>query len=218
MKILTRQVQMAADHLRPRLHWCPAGAFVFLPLHAAGIWTGPLSDQTGSSDYVVSSYTPTISALSRCRRNLIVKRLDEIRMLLKAAPLSPGMVVLDNVRSEVANVADTIRDTSLTVLAHEAHDYATIEGVTRLLPHADIVHLACHGVQDPRDPLQSGFCLQDGKLTVQRLMDLKPPLASLAFLSACETAKGAENQPDQTVHLAAAMLFCGFRSVIGTMW
>jgi hypothetical protein len=39
----------------------------------------------------------------------------------------------------------------------------------------------------------------------------------LAFLSACQTAKGDEDMPDQAVHLAASMLFCGFKSVIATM-
>lgn len=38
------------------------------------------------------------------------------------------------------------------------------------------------------------------------------------LLSACETATGDSEQPDQAVHLAAAMLFVGFRSVIATMW
>jgi CHAT domain-containing protein len=37
-------------------------------------------------------------------------------------------------------------------------------------------------------------------------------------MSACETAKGDQKQPDQVVHLAAAMLFAGFQSVVGTMW
>jgi CHAT domain-containing protein len=41
---------------------------------------------------------------------------------------------------------------------------------------------------------------------------------SLAFLSACETAKGDNGTPDEAMHLAGVMLFAGFRSVIGTMW
>jgi CHAT domain-containing protein len=49
-------------------------------------------------------------------------------------------------------------------------------------------------------------------------MRLRLPHAVLAFLSACQTAQGSEKQPDQAVHLAASMLFCGFRSVVGTMW
>jgi CHAT domain-containing protein len=60
--------------------------------------------------------------------------------------------------------------------------------------------------------------LQDGRLTIKEIMQLNLPRAALAFLSACQTAKGDKNAPDQAVHLAASMLFCGFRSVIGTMW
>jgi CHAT domain-containing protein len=50
------------------------------------------------------------------------------------------------------------------------------------------------------------------------LMQLKLPKALFAFLSACETAQGDREQPDQAIHLAAAMLFTGFRSVVATMW
>jgi CHAT domain-containing protein len=81
-----------------------------------------------------------------------------------------------------------------------------------------MLHLSCHGVQDASHPLQSGFYLHDGKLTIAELMKLNLSNASIAFLSACETAKGDGNQPDEIVHLAAAMLFCGFRSIVGTLW
>jgi CHAT domain-containing protein len=46
-------------------------------------------------------------------------------------------------------------------------------------------------------------------------MGLRLPSSVFAFLSACETAKGSSQQG---VHLSTAMLFCGFRSVIGTLW
>ena len=58
----------------------------------------------------------------------------------------------------------------------------------------------------------------DEMLTVSQLLSLNLSRAFFAFLSACETAKGDEKQPDQAIHLAATMLFVGFRSVIGTMW
>ncbi|KAJ7226876.1 hypothetical protein GGX14DRAFT_348119 [Mycena pura] len=32
------------------------------------------------------------------------------------------------------------------------------------------------------------------------------------------TAKGDEKVPDEAIHLAATMLFTGFRGVVGTMW
>jgi CHAT domain-containing protein len=40
-----------------------------------------------------------------------------------------------------------------------------------------------------------------------------------AFLSACHTAAiNVDNTPDEAIHLAAALQFCGFRSVVGTLW
>jgi CHAT domain-containing protein len=86
------------------------------------------------------------------------------------------------------------------------------------LPAATILHLACHGYQNPENPLDSGFVMRDAMLTVSDIMALRLPNALLAFLSACETAKGDEQQPGQAVHLAATMLFAGFKSVVGTMW
>ncbi|KAJ7123558.1 hypothetical protein C8R44DRAFT_784007, partial [Mycena epipterygia] len=41
---------------------------------------------------------------------------------------------------------------------------------------------------------------------------------TLAFLSACETAKGDDTVPDEAMHLAATLLFAGFRGVVATMW
>ncbi|KAJ6522099.1 hypothetical protein DFH09DRAFT_938562 [Mycena vulgaris] len=40
----------------------------------------------------------------------------------------------------------------------------------------------------------------------------------LAVLRACQTAMGDEKLPDEAVHLAASLLFAGFRSVVATMW
>jgi hypothetical protein len=46
----------------------------------------------------------------------------------------------------------------------------------------------------------------------------KPPYAEFAFLSACHTADGDEETPDEVIHLAAGLQFSGFKSVIGTLW
>ncbi|KAI0303276.1 hypothetical protein B0F90DRAFT_1626675, partial [Multifurca ochricompacta] len=45
------------------------------------------------------------------------------------------------------------------------------------------------------------------------------PSAEFAFLSACHTAEATdESIVDEALHLTAAMQYCGFRSVVGTMW
>jgi CHAT domain-containing protein len=90
---------------------------------------------------------------------------------------------------------------------------------TAALPAANLVHIACHGLQHTSEPLKSAFHLgDDDMLSVSDLMKLDLKCAFLAFLSACETAKGDHDQPGQAIHLAATMLFVGFKSVVATMW
>jgi CHAT domain-containing protein len=90
--------------------------------------------------------------------------------------------------------------------------------VLRLMPEATVLHLACHGVQNAKDPLKSGFIMHDKMMEVADLMRLNLPKARLAFLSACDTAQGDMERPDEALHLAATMLYAGFKSVVGTMW
>jgi hypothetical protein len=45
---LTHVEQKTIGQWRPHLHWCVNGDFVFLPLHASGIYAGP---ETGCPDY-----------------------------------------------------------------------------------------------------------------------------------------------------------------------
>jgi CHAT domain-containing protein len=131
---------------------------------------------------------------------------------------NPAMPVLWNVDEEIQQVASVAEEAQVAVNQDCVKGPATVARVAESLQSAPFAHIACHGIQNPTDALSSGFCLQDGDLTVSRLMELDLENAFLAFLSACETARGDAEQPDQTVHLAATMLFVGFRSVIATMW
>jgi CHAT domain-containing protein len=210
--------QKAKGHDRPRVVLCPTGPFTFLPLHAAGIHCGDMAARECVSDYVVCSYVPTLLALQRARKGASPKHPGDLSILAIAEGSAPGMPALDRVDQEVRSVCESAEKASLRVLSTRTTGTSTIQHAISNFADADIVHLACHGVQDAKDALQSGFCLGDGRLTVAELMKLKLPGPFLAFLSACETAKGDETLPDQTVHLAAAMLFCGFQNVIGTMW
>jgi CHAT domain-containing protein len=191
---------------------------MFLPLHAAGMYD--VRNVECCADYVVSSYTPTLTALSRAQKsNPCVSKLD-VKLSLTAvtnardATLSP----LWNVEEEIRQVRATAEEANICVVNNRVDEDAVITGVTDAFKRANMVHIACHGIQDQANALSSGFCLSDGNLTVSRLMELDLKDVFFAFLSACETAKGDENQPDQIVHLAATMLFVGFPSVVATMW
>jgi CHAT domain-containing protein len=68
--------------------------------------------------------------------------------------------------------------------------------------------------------------LSDGHLDMSHIMHIlvvahthmMKNSMKLAFLSACETAKGDANTPDEAMHLAASLLFAGFGGVVATMW
>jgi len=95
---------------------------------------------------------------------------------------------------------------------------ASVDAVASNLSVVSIVHFACHGNQDPSKPLDTGLQIEDKVLSISRIMKETVPNGSLAFLSACETAKGDEKIPDEAMSLAASLLFSGFRSVVATMW
>jgi CHAT domain-containing protein len=123
-----------------------------------------------------------------------------------------------NVRKELAYI-ETVASTNhfghtVEIIATEA----TVERVTKRIKTASFVHLACHGLQHRTNALESGFYLSDDRLDISKLMELQLDRPWFAYLSACETAKGDTEQPDQVMHLAAAMLFAGFKHVVATMW
>jgi CHAT domain-containing protein len=123
---------------------------------------------------------------------------------------------LPKVEDEVKAVAGIVASTA-GIVANDFHTPTTVESVPKQASSAHVLHLACHSHQH-EDPLKSCFALSDGHLTISALMKLKLPKAMFAYLSACETAQGDKKQPDQAVHLAASLPFCGFRSVVATMW
>ncbi|KAI0026992.1 CHAT domain-containing protein, partial [Vararia minispora EC-137] len=201
----------------PHVTWCPTGPLAFLPIHAAGIYgrRGMPDDGRKLFDIVVSSYTPTLSALLRPPR-MFVDGWPSIKALVVSQPKTPHMSMLPGVTSEVVNVRKHLGGQ----IEHLDDKDATVEVVLRAMKddHCQLIHLACHGIQDAVDPTKSAFALYDGRLTLSQLMSSSVRNAELAFLSACETSTGDEKLPEEAVHLAAGMLAVGCRSVIGTMW
>jgi CHAT domain-containing protein len=170
---------------------------------------------------MVSSYTPSLSTLLRVKSHQGPQSIpwSNVNSLLVSAPHVPDLPPLLKADEEVQHVVNLVRihsNTSNGDLGGISTE-TLVKPVMDKLPSSHILHLACHGRQH-KNPLESHFALTDGPLSIEALMGLNLPNAMLAFLSACDTAKGDRNQPDQAVHLAASLLFCGFKSVIGTMW
>lgn len=172
------------------------------------------------SNYVVSSSTPTLSALYRQLTEVAAKSDIEgvavPSMLLAAQPESVGHASLPNAIREIECVQNLVpREVPLHITDTQG---ITVDVALNRIAHVHLLHLACHGHQDQENPLNSGFELQDGRLTLGQLMHLNTPNAQLAYLSACETAGLDESRPDEGLNLAGTMIFVGFKSVIGTLW
>ncbi|KAG1851690.1 TPR-like protein [Suillus subluteus] len=93
-----------------------------------------------------------------------------------------------------------------------------LQGVLDALNHNQWLHLACHGMPNQTQPFESSFAMRDGPLMIKDIIRSDWQNLEFAFLSTCRTAVGDENSPHESIHLAAAMQFSGFRSVIGSMW
>ncbi|KAG1753280.1 CHAT domain-containing protein [Suillus lakei] len=60
--------------------------------------------------------------------------------------------------------------------------------------------------------------MRDGPLMIKDIIRSHWQNPGFAFSSACHTTVGDERSPDEAIHLAAAMQFSGFCSVIGSIW
>jgi CHAT domain-containing protein len=192
---------------------------VFLPVHAAGCYDAQHS-QPGHkvSDYVVSSYVPTLSILAPSP-NPDVAPSGDLRLLAVRQPPSDGLSRLPGVSTELEHIREVIRNSPSTRTALLESSVGTVEEVLTLMKESDWVHFACHGIQDATSPTMSGLCLADRRrLKISDIIALSRPHGGLAFLSACQTAMGEERLSDEAIHIAAGMLFAGYGGVIGTMW
>ncbi|KAG8942254.1 hypothetical protein FRC03_003473 [Tulasnella sp. 419] len=193
-----------------RIWWCPTSHLAMLPLHAAGHYR---RDRPNLPDFYISSYTPTLTALLRSRETNLSRAPSGIPQLLVVAQ----SLVIDQPRiPSVQSEVETVEKIAPRVDVLHGQNI-TRDSVLTFLHDHPWVHFTCHGSQKPR-PFDSCFHLYDEPLTLMDIMQARLPNAQYAFLSACHSAAGDTDKPDETIHLAAALQFSGFRSVIGTMY
>jgi CHAT domain-containing protein len=200
--------------IRPgsRIWWCPTAEFTLLPLHAAGLYE---KKSYNLSRYYISSYTPTLAALIRARQQV-------------AQPASTPHFVAIGQRypykgEELPHVTDELGDiakrvTPILPFTSLKDGDATVERALDALRQHHWVHLACHGMPNREKPFDSSFAMRNGPLTITNIIRPRLQNQEFAFLSACHTTVGHASSPDESIHLAAAMQFSGFCSVIGSMW
>ncbi len=190
-----------------RIWWCPTGAATLLPLHAAGDY-----GKRGQTlpDQFISSYTATLTSLIRARAHLSPGVMVTQDLLILGQSQDP---TLPAASTEIKAIQRIVKNASLL----DGVD-ATSDSSVRSMTQHSWVHLVCHGSVDERRPFGSHFSLSDGSLTILDIARQNIPDAYSAFLSACHSAEGNRERPDEALHLTAGMQFAGFRSVVGTLW
>jgi len=175
---------------------------------------GPIPSDVGPPRYFldvyIPSYTPSLSALIESHKpgSQVIGKPS----ILLVAQLDENM---PQALKEMKVVQDT--NTQVTTLLSEK---ATPDAVLARLRDHPFAHIVCHGILEPGKPFETSFKLHRGKrLQLLDIVQSQLPDAEFAFLSACHTAELTdESMSGEVLHLTAAMQFCGFRSVVGTMW
>lgn len=201
----------------------PHGALAYLPFSAL---VDPVSDR-----YLVERYdlllSPSAASLAAVRQS----RPERGDGFAATSVFAPFPEELPGTRAEVE---------ALGHLGDSARSYvgaaATERALRRALAEPRPVHVATHGILNPRSPMFSRLDVaraqagpdgavpadDDGRLEVHELLDLTIR-SPLVFLSGCETGAGAAwstsfNRGDDYATLAEAFLFAGARNVVSTLW
>jgi len=193
-----------------RIWFCPTSVFCSLPLHAMGPIRSEGPIKFYFSDLYIPSYTPTLGALIESRKPR-AQPLDQPSMLLVIQPDAKMPKALEEM-----HVIQSIGMSTVTLLWETATPSAVLEH----LKDYPFVHISSHGKLETGKPFDAFFKLYEGsRLTLLDIVRSRLPAAEFAFLSACHTAEHtAESIADEGLHLAGAVQYCGFRSVVGTMW
>ncbi|KAF5309727.1 hypothetical protein D9611_014438 [Ephemerocybe angulata] len=208
-------VGQATGEVPPRVWWCPTGPLSFLPLHAAGIYRG--SNRESVFDYVVSSYTPTVTTITDRVKSCHSSDGKGSGLFLTSQPNAPGAFPIPGTTKEVRAIFNKAKESGVRTLKLEG-DAMTVGECLQHMQDFSSIHLACHGSQNAAEPLQSRFLFHQGSLELGTILQSNLKNADLAFLSACQTSTGQEKLSDEAVHLTAGMLAAGYRRVLGTMW
>ncbi|WP_367575191.1 CHAT domain-containing protein [Streptomyces griseoaurantiacus] len=208
----------AGSARRPRLWWCPTGPFSGLPLHASAALDAIPDRTLGAAsvlDLVVSSYTPTLTALHRAQG---AELPASPRVLAVGLRDTPGLTRLAAAAREMRAVrewapgASELNDREATraaVLAGiESHDWFHFAG-----------HAQQHAAADDNGALMCHDYQEEGPLTMSDIAECRSRSQSfLAYLSACETGRGRSTLADQALHVAGALQSAGFAHVIASFW
>ena len=210
----------------PRIWWISNGRMGMMPIHAAGDYAS--NPKVITSNYVISSYTPTIKSLAYARRKVSeVHGRPGNNVLIVGNSLGtsriPSKGGLSEVRAETEVIGRIVKGAIDTVcsIPHPPLKKTVLDN----LSSCNIAHFSCHGVNDPGNPCNSHLLLpgpggaEADPLRIKELSNRNLDRSMLAYLSACHTANyTSDTLLDESIHIASGFQLAGFPHVVGTLW
>lgn len=200
----------------PRIYWVASGFLALMPLHAA------CDDLDFAMNHAVSTYIPTLKALQLSRSLAPTTANLKQKLMIVTVPDAPEERPL-HLEQELEDIKSVASSTQAFSVQHL--DSPQKRDIIDNLPNNTMVHFACHGYADARNPSNGGLLvgvLPSGKSDLLSVADLARSRwqnLRLAYLSACSTARNADqNLLDESIHIASTFGLIGFPHVIGTLW
>ena len=162
----------------------------------------------------IQSYITTLDSLIKARvpKHSITSSIGLTVIGIRDIPGKPHLH-LPSVNKELHSIKKVIPSANIL---HNSK--ATVSSVLETIENYEWLHLACHGEQDGVTPLNSCLHLYDDSLSLSQILSKDLPKAQFAFLSACQTAMGSSDLPNESLHLAGGFIVAGCQATIGTLW
>ena len=189
----------------------PVGHLALLPLHLAR-----RADSSAATGYRYLIDDRSIAILP----SAAYVPAEGIKDSRADTPLSAAIIeawdpFLAGARKEAPLVAESFGPRARSV----APKAASCGSVLTAMRDANVVHVACHGLADPLNPLDSALLLGPSeRITVRDLLADSGFTPSLVVLSACQSAISGVRLPDEAVSLPVALLVAGAGATIGSLW
>jgi hypothetical protein len=221
--MLYSQFKYSSTYALPHITWCVPAPLASLPFHAAGIYDP--GDPLGSPktyDFVVSSYTPSVTALLAHVQRAKPPPSEQ------SSPQSPRILFVSGPRTIDTQLRDRVFDTAAisrhfpSGVTYIEGELSTADAVLDGMAQHEWVHLSCCFASDPCNPLAGAFVFRDEWLGMARLMSKSLECAELAVLPSFQPpSNGSSNRCNElgtAVHLAADMLAAGYKSFVTAIW